>query len=245
MTWRGEWSTLIFKLKIIHSETERNALLDDYSSVKKAKMVAFINAHAMNSVVANKSFFHALCAADDLLLDGSGMNILYRIAGRRSGLNMNGTDLIPKILSSFRGRKVAFWGTKNPYLSIAAKRCESEFGNHVVSTENGFHEIGYYVELAKKLQPELIILGMGMPKQEYLAQAIRQSGDVNSIVVCGGAVIDFISGRSPRAPNWIRSIGFEWLFRLMLEPRRLFARYVLGNPIFLYRVWAWKRSKLG
>ena len=205
MTWYADWSTLLDKIRTIHSEAEKNTLLNDFASFKKARVIAFVNAHAMNSIVADKIFFNALCSADDLLLDGSGMDILYRLSGLESGLNMNGTDFIPNILSSFRGRKVAFWGTKNPYLGIAAKRCESDFGNCIVSTENGFHELKYYVELAIKLQPDLIVLGMGMPKQECLAQAIRQSGEVNSLIVCGGAIIDFIGGRSPRAPKWVHS----------------------------------------
>lgn len=243
MTWRTHWSTLVDKIRTIHSVADKDAFLQDLTTSGNVMVVAFVNAHAMNSVVSDNLFFEALNSSDELLLDGSGMSMLFRSVGKLPGLNMNGTDLIPEILSSFRGRKVALWGTKNPYLEVAAARCESEFGSRVVSIENGFRELGHYVELAKQTQPDLIVLGMGMPKQEYLAQAIRSSGQVNSLIVCGGAVIDFISGRSPRAPRWIRKLGFEWLFRLLLEPRRLFKRYVVGNPKFLFRVWAWKRGK--
>lgn len=243
MAWRARWSTLIEKIKPVYSVEERNALLNGYASCKTARVVAFVNAHAMNSIVADRLFYDALCSSDDILLDGSGMSMLYQNIGRTPGLNMNGTDFIPMVLSSFRGRSVALWGTINPYLMIAAERCESDFGNRVVSTENGFHALAHYVELAKRLQPDLIVLGMGMPKQECLAQAIRQSGEVNSVIVCGGAIIDFISGRSTRAPKWMRTLGIEWVYRLILEPRRLFKRYIVGNPLFLFRVWMWKHGK--
>lgn len=244
MAWREHWTTLIKNIKIIHSAEESDSLLRELASFKKATVLAFVNSHAMNTVVKDKVFNEALCAADIILLDGSGMAILYRMMGLPSGLNMNGTDFIPKILSAFRGRTVAFWGTQTPYLDLAAKHCETKYENHVISTENGFHELEYYVELAIKLQPDLIILGMGMPKQERLAQAIRQSGNVNSLIVCGGAIIDFIGGRSPRAPKWMQSLGIEWIFRFALEPKRLYKRYIVGNPLFLYRTWVWKHGKL-
>jgi N-acetylglucosaminyldiphosphoundecaprenol N-acetyl-beta-D-mannosaminyltransferase len=52
-----------------------------------------------------------------------------------------------------------------------------------------------------------------------------------------GGLFDFYSGRIPRAPMWLREIGLEWLYRLMQEPGRMWRRYVIGNPLFLYRVW--------
>jgi len=55
------------------------------------------------------------------------------------------------------------------------------------------------------------------------------------LIVCGGAIIDFLGGKMPRAPRWMRRAGLEWAFRLGLEPRRLFRRYVIGNPVFLAR----------
>jgi N-acetylglucosaminyldiphosphoundecaprenol N-acetyl-beta-D-mannosaminyltransferase len=52
-----------------------------------------------------------------------------------------------------------------------------------------------------------------------------------------GGLFDFYSGRIPRAPMWMREIGLEWLWRLIQEPGRLWRRYVIGNPLFLFRVW--------
>jgi UDP-N-acetyl-D-mannosaminuronic acid transferase (WecB/TagA/CpsF family) len=55
-----------------------------------------------------------------------------------------------------------------------------------------------------------------------------------------GALLDFLSGRVPRAPLWMRRLRLEWLFRLWIEPGRLWRRYVVGNPLFLVRVLAQK-----
>ena len=96
-------------------------------------------------------------------------------------------------------------------------------------------EITAYVELAQVYQPALIVLGMGMPRQEEVAAALRSTLNYPCLIVCGGAIIDFWAGKTPRAPLWVRRVGMEWGFRLVMEPRRLFQRYVIGNPLFLIR----------
>ena len=76
---------------------------------------------------------------------------------------------------------------------------------------------------------------MGVPKQEKWIARHRQE------LVCGvslavGGLLDFVSERIPRAPLWMRRMGIEWCYRLYQEPRRMFRRYVLGNPLFVFRV---------
>jgi exopolysaccharide biosynthesis WecB/TagA/CpsF family protein len=239
--WKLRWTRVVEAMRVVHSASEELALLRQLAAGGDSRVLGFINAHAMNSIAGDAEFFDALMDADLLLRDGSGMALLYRRCGRDGGLNMNGTDLIPKILAVFRGRRVAFWGTDNSRLQAAAARCSAEFGVQIVSQENGFHEIGHYRQLAAELQPDLIVLGMGMPKQERVARAIKGAMRAPSLIVCGGAIIDFLSGKVPRAPAWMRALGVEWLYRLLREPRRLFKRYVIGNPLFLCRIRAWGR----
>ena len=64
---------------------------------------------------------------------------------------------------------------------------------------------------------------------------LRDALDLPCLVICGGAIVDFLGGRVRRAPGWLRRLGLEWLWRLAQEPRRLFMRYVVGNPMFLWR----------
>jgi exopolysaccharide biosynthesis WecB/TagA/CpsF family protein len=84
---------------------------------------------------------------------------------------------------------------------------------------------------------------MGMPKQEAVAARLAASG-VPCLIVCGGAILDFLGGKVHRAPRWMRRLGCEWVFRLMSEPKRLFTRYVLGNPMFLLRTLIFKERGL-
>jgi N-acetylglucosaminyldiphosphoundecaprenol N-acetyl-beta-D-mannosaminyltransferase len=93
-----------------------------------------------------------------------------------------------------------------------------------------------------RVRPDVIWIGLGTPKQEYFMA--RHWADFDAGVLIGvGAAFDFHSGRVRQAPRWIRGSGFEWLFRLAMEPRRLGWRYLKTNPLFLLHVFA-QRSRL-
>jgi exopolysaccharide biosynthesis WecB/TagA/CpsF family protein len=85
---------------------------------------------------------------------------------------------------------------------------------------------------------------MGMPRQEEVAILLRSALNFPCLIVCGGAIIDFMGGKTSRAPLWVRQARMEWAYRLALEPRRLFQRYVVGNPVFLARALTMARSTL-
>jgi len=233
--WKVRWYALVKKTRVVRDCDDENLLIEELATLNSPKIVGFVNSYAMNSVVKNTTFFNSLCAADILLRDGSGMAMLFTRLAMRKGLNMNGTDFIPKLLESYRGRQVAFWGTQEPYLSQAVLLAQSKYGVKVVSFHHGFDPEQVYVDLAAEYKPDLILLGMGMPKQEKIAALIRDTR-MTTLVVCGGAIIDFMGNKIKRAPRWIRQLGFEWLYRLMLEPKRLYKRYVLGNPAFIFRL---------
>ena len=163
-----------------------------------------------------------------------------------AGENMVGTAFIPEILDQAKGRALALWGTQEPYTSIAAQALKAA-GHRVVSVVDGFQPIGVYREALSRDRPTLIVLGMGMPKQEDVSLSLRGALVEQCLFVNGGAILDYYSGRFSRAPEiWLR-LGIEWVYRLMLEPRRLASRYLIGNFLFLLRSLsvqrAWRRSR--
>jgi exopolysaccharide biosynthesis WecB/TagA/CpsF family protein len=90
------------------------------------------------------------------------------------------------------------------------------------------------------------MVAMGNPLQErWLADNLDAAGAWLGVGV--GAFFDFASERVPRSPAWMRKLGIEWVFRLLIEPRRMFRRYVVGNPRFLWRAakdaWATRRGR--
>lgn len=242
---QARWTQVLRHLRTIPSQDDAARLADELVAGRQPRMLAFVNAHAMNSAVGDFDFYKALCDADVLLRDGSGMAMLFRMLGGEPGLDMNGTDFIPRLLEAYRGRRVALWGTHEPWLAAAAERCRTEFGVELVSCEDGFQSPAHYCDEVRRTRPELIVLGMGMPKQERVARLVRATAQGAPLIVCGGAIIDFLGGKVQRAPRWMRRVGIEWAYRLLLEPRRLFHRYVIGNPLFMLRAWrcraAWAR----
>ena len=234
--WPQRWELLLQKIVRVQTTADGNHLLARLSHPERPFVLAFANAHAMNSLAASGSFFDALHAADMVLRDGSGMATLFKLLHMQPGLNLNGTDLIPQLISQFDGRCIALFGTQDPYLQrgvdVVAERL-APHSRHI--SAHGFMTTGAYAALAAAHEPALIVLGMGMPRQEQVAAALRSQLAFPCLSGCGGAIIDFLGGRTPRAPRWMRKTGLEWAFRLGMEPRRLFQRYVIGNPIFLTR----------
>ena len=98
-------------------------------------------------------------------------------------------------------------------------------------------EFKRFQEDVRLSRPDVIWVGLGTPKQERFMAAHWRELDAG-VLIGVGAAFDFHSGRVPQAPRWMQRSGFEWLFRLATEPRRLGPRYVTTNPLFAARVAA-------
>lgn len=247
MDWTDRWRLVLKSVRVLSDPQQVTSYIDALTSRLDATGLAFVNAHAMNLVADSPAFTANLLRSTHLVRDGIGWKILMHLLSRPAGLNMNGTDLIPRVLQAFNGQKVALFGTEPAYLEAAGRRIkESIAPDSDVILDDGFHAPQYYVSKALETCPRVIVLGMGMPKQEMVSAMLLESLHHPCLVICGGAIIDFLGGKVTRAPAAFRSAGLEWLYRLALEPRRLFRRYVLGNPTFLVRgfVFAW-RERLG
>ena len=236
LDWTLRWQQLVRGITRVQSEGGERQLLDSLARPTEAMVLAFVNAHAMNSAAVERNFFEALMSADLVLRDGIGMAILLRLLNQAPGLNLNGTDLIPKILARYAGRPIALFGTQEPYLSRAHEAVETRLApSSNCIAAHGFLDNAAYLHLAAEHRPCLIVLGMGMPRQEEVAVLLRAALGYPCLIVCGGAIIDFIGNKTSRAPAWMRRTGLEWAYRLALEPKRLFKRYVMGNPLFILR----------
>jgi exopolysaccharide biosynthesis WecB/TagA/CpsF family protein len=229
-------SEIIRKITRVESDVEKKYLVDGLLSNDHSKVLGFINAHAINLAWCNADVASSFLNADYLLRDGKGLEIMFKRLGEIPGLNMNGTDFIPEILDAAKGRKIALYGTASPWLDLAVKKLRNN-GHNIIDYHHGFECSKFYVDSLEICNAEIVILAMGMPKQEKIAALMLNSEQVHHVlIICGGAILDFISNRSPRAHEWLRKAGFEWMFCLIHEPVRLFKRYVIGNFLFLLRI---------
>jgi exopolysaccharide biosynthesis WecB/TagA/CpsF family protein len=236
-------SDLLNHIHIVRSNTDRDALLKSLFPTTKPSVISFLNAHAFNLAWNDLEFADNLRRSDILLRDGIGISLLMRFLGKDPGHNMNGTDLIPLIVQACAGKRVALCGTVEPYLSRAAamvRKC----GCEIALVIHGFAELEDYLQGIAEANADLVILAMGMPKQETVAFQLIQQQHNPMLIVNGGAILDFWGNRFPRAPSVLRWLQLEWLFRLLNEPRRLWRRYLLDGMAFVmhavqlrYRLW--------
>ena len=225
-----ETATALLKKTVTYkSMFEVNSTLDAlFSPSDRIRVVSFLNAHAVIRSCKDDKFRNALLSSEYLFRDGSGVAMLMRKMDLDPGLNLNGTDLIPEIINRLpRTKKIALLGTQELRLRQAEANIR-EIGFTKVLTADGFRPDHEYVNLIRHKLPSLVILAMGMPKQERVAKLLAQDPELQTrdiIVVNGGAILDFLSGEVPRAPRWMRRLGIEWLYRLLREPARMFPRF--------------------
>ena len=151
-------------LRLVETRRDRTELVEALCSPAVPTVVAFVNAHAANLAVEDPQLHDDLMNADVLLRDGTGMAVLCKALHRDPGVNMNGTDLIPELLAANVGRSVALIGTQEPWLSAAADQIRGTSSVEVVL--DGFSDEAVYVDALRETPVDLILLGMGMPKQE-------------------------------------------------------------------------------
>lgn len=223
------------RIQCIDDVRAQEALLEQLQHPSRPYIVSFVNAHAANLGWNNPGMVESLLRSDLLLRDGIGVKLGLKAFGHPPGLNMNGTDFIPRIARAYKGRRAALFGTKSPWLDTARQKLEAE-GLVVVACHDGFAAPEVYLDLAAETKPELIILAMGMPKQEDIAVRLRERLSHPVLIVNGGAILDFLGGKVTRAPEFMRNTGLEWVYRLYLEPQRLARRYLLGIPVFFSHV---------
>jgi N-acetylglucosaminyldiphosphoundecaprenol N-acetyl-beta-D-mannosaminyltransferase len=225
------------RISVVRSEWDRRALIEHLAAIKTAFSVEFVNANLMLRMAEDPVLLHAVSRSDLLVRDGIGVASAFRAYGLPAGQNMNGTDFIPELLSAMSPRRIALYGTTEPWLSRAAEWI-TELGHEVIDRADGFREIDDYVCRARLALPEVVVLGMGVPKQERLADVLKRKDGVDALILNGGAILDFLGGRFPRAPAVIRHLKLEWLFRFYCEPRRLWRRYTIELATYLQRVAA-------
>ncbi|MFO7924689.1 MAG: WecB/TagA/CpsF family glycosyltransferase [Bacteroidales bacterium] len=202
----------------------------------------FLNAHCFNVAQKEAVYRKAINESDLLLNDGIGISIACRMAGIKPVENLNGTDLIPVILSLAAREKVKIFllGGKDGVAEKAAVKIKEKIpGIEIAGTESGYFSGNRGKEVINRIndsRADLLLLGMGVPKQELWAVRNKPLLKNVKLIIAGGAILDFISGQIKRAPLWVRRNNLEWLYRLYLEPGRLWKRYTAGNILFFYHL---------
>ncbi|MBS8262406.1 glycosyltransferase [Roseibium polysiphoniae] len=213
--------------------------------LRKPLDVAICNAHTILTALDDSAFCETLQQMT-LLNDGIGANLASRyLHGVSFPDNLNGTDLVPDILENIGiPLRIYMLGAKDDELKLAKAHLEARYPLHtVVGARNGYFspdQADAVCQVIADTNPDLLLVGMGNPRQEQFL--VDNRAKLNVTVSIGvGALFDFMSGRVVRAPKFVRALGLEWLFRLLQEPKRLFQRYIIGIPRFFLALRRLKR----
>jgi len=221
-----------------------------YAERGEHRRVAYVNAHVINQSFEMPELRRSLRGADLVYCDGYGVRLAARTIGLPVPHRMTGADWIWALaaLCEESGRSLYLLGSDPGSSAEAADKLRRWYPRlDITGTHHGYFEMGSahnerVLEHIAERSPDVLLVGMGTPHQELWAEHYFDRLDAR-VVWTVGALFDYVSGRTPRAPHWLASRGLEWIFRLVVEPRRMWRRYLLGNPIFLYRVWEERRRQ--
>ncbi|MER8376082.1 WecB/TagA/CpsF family glycosyltransferase [Mesorhizobium sp. M1406] len=215
-------------------------LLNRLVAERRFTKVSFLNAHNANIAYTDPVFAEAL---DDFLIlpDGIGVDLAARLLyGAPFPDNLNGTDFVPAFLqASTTPLTVGLLGATRVNAEAASVKLAALAVQHrFVVIHDGYFSAAQQTEIVDRiaaLRPDVLLVAMGVPRQELWIERHIDARHC-TLPIAVGALLDFLSGSVPRAPLWMRRLRLEWLFRLAVEPGRLWRRYVVGNPLFLLRV---------
>ncbi|TFD66681.1 WecB/TagA/CpsF family glycosyltransferase [Cryobacterium gelidum] len=199
-----------------------------------------VNAMVCNLAATNDDFHGKVMAADLSYADGQSVVWAARLLGGRVPERVATTDLIDALasISALTGKKLFFYGAKPGVAERAASQLRHVHPDLQVATRDGYVSHDGMPQLIDEINASgahILFVGLGEPRQQDWVSQYRDRLTVPAILTCGG-LFDWVSGDNKRAPAWMIAAGLEWLWRLIIEPRRLASRYLLGNPAFLYRL---------
>jgi N-acetylglucosaminyldiphosphoundecaprenol N-acetyl-beta-D-mannosaminyltransferase len=233
-------------ISVIDQTIAREFLFDAVRNRKRG-YVTITNVHsvseAQHDIELRRILNNALLATPD------GMPLVWmgRLQGHRSIRRVYGPDLVLNLCEHSRssGFTHFFFGGKPGVANELARVLQARFpGLRIAGTFSPpFGPLNEEERdaLAKKVsetRPDFFWVGIGMPKQEkFMAEYLSNLPEAK-IFIGVGAAFDFFTGRVRQAPRWMMRFGLEWLFRLFQEPRRLWRRYLVYNPLFVVRATA-------
>lgn len=236
----------------IHNHTIHSALnsiLETVNEKNKAKY-AFVNPDCLNKAFVDSAYKDSLNTMDCVFADGSGLQLAARVLGDRIKANVNGTDLFPLLCKQCvdHGHSIYLLGAREGIAHKVAFNMQVRFpGLKISGHRNGYfssEEGSQVVADINASNADIVLVAFGAPRQEAWMSEHREALDAPVVMGVGG-LFDFFSGRISRSPKILQDLGLEWIWRLLQEPQRMWRRYILGNPLFLYRVWSQSKQESG
>lgn len=208
----------------------------------RGQVGVFANAHSFTTMWSKPQLERDLRAADRVFPDGVGVRLAAKNLGVEIVENVNGTDMLPLLARRLadKGMSLGLLGARPGVAQAAALNLRAQHPSLRISfVHHGYFESSQEEQIISSINSSgtnVLLVAFGSPVQERWLVGNISRLEIDRGLAVGG-LLDFASGRIPRAPEWLRKLEGEWLFRLMQEPKEKWERYVLGNGHFLYRAY--------
>jgi N-acetylglucosaminyldiphosphoundecaprenol N-acetyl-beta-D-mannosaminyltransferase len=222
--------------------SEAVVALADLAQQHHPSQVSFVNADCVNIAFRDKEYRSILEGSRLVLADGIGIKLAGKFLNQNIRENVNGSDLLPFLLAELEKRDLGVFllGGKPGIADDCASWATAQYPDlRICGTQHGYFlpaEEAQVIDSIRQSGARVLLAAFGAPRQEKWIDGHREALGV-SVQMGVGGLLDFYSGRLPRAPLWMRELAVEWLFRFWQEPRRMWRRYLIGNLVFLSRVF--------
>jgi N-acetylglucosaminyldiphosphoundecaprenol N-acetyl-beta-D-mannosaminyltransferase len=243
-------SRRILGMRVDGTTYEKTAdAITDMASAHSGGMVCVATVHMVMEAFDDPAFQRIVNTADRVTPDGVPLVKALRMLGIPQAQRVYGPTLTPIVCRRAEelGLPVGFYGGSPEVLDALVQELSTRFPKLRIpfAYSPPFRPLSEVedagvVDAIDAAGVSILFVGLGCPKQERWMAAHRES--LRCTMVGVGAAFDFIAGAKSQAPRWVQRMGLEWLFRLLAEPRRLWRRYLIGNPRFLYH-FALERSR--
>lgn len=232
------------------------AITAERIQARERAILTYVNVHGMNLAYRLPWFRDFLNQSDIVFCDGFGVKWGGRLLGYHIPERFTPPDWLDRLaeLAARQSFTMFLVGSRPGVAAKAADYLQGRCpGLRVVGTHHGYFDKTpgsadneAVIQTINAARPDILIVGFGMPRQERWLMENWERIDAR-VALTVGAAFDYLAGEVRRGPRWMTDHGLEWLARLLIEPRRLWHRYLVGNPLFLSRVlrqrWGRGRQK--
>lgn len=225
----------VLKKLMLFDKDDLEVFLPSIFQHKKPIIISFLNFHALEIAGENSKMKECILNSDVLFRDGVAIEKICDKLRIEPKHNCNGTDLIPMLINMAKVMNIpiALIGSDNVTVRKAAEFLQESGVNVCLYLDGYLEENIYFDSVNSILGRAIVLIGMGMPKQEILSYKLKNATKEPLIFINGGAIIDRFGGKVKRCPKWMITYKIEWLYRFISEPRRLYRRVVVGGVNFM------------
>jgi len=210
------------------------------NSRARTKKVLYVNAHSINIASQDYKFKDIINNSDILYVDGWWVVWLSRLLGKPLKERISAGDFFDIFINKCIEEKKSLYflgggcSLSQELSSVLGRKYPALLVAGLSPGYFGLEEESKIVDKINQSKPDILLVGMGSPRQEYFIARNASRLEADFVWAVGG-LFNLLSGRSKPAPFIMKRLGLEWLFRLFQEPGRLWKRYLFGNAVFLYR----------